>query len=190
LALHLTLTCYIIVSMAEGDPYEEADKRVGSNVRRLREAAGITQVELAQAMTERGWQWHQSTVARVESGRQSVRFAEAEDLVQILGTTLERLTRAASEGPEVAAIEESSRRLRRTFERMANAVRDHALEMDNARQTLASHRHSSYRRVEVANAELDATIQDLGVERAHDEGLYRYEEKRRKDKGQDTLDLL
>lgn len=43
-------------------------------------------------MTERGWLWHQSTVYRVETGKQPVRFDEALDLADLLGVTLDRLT--------------------------------------------------------------------------------------------------
>jgi hypothetical protein len=43
-------------------------------------------------MTERGWPWHQSTVYRVETGKQPVRFDEALDLADLLGVTLDRLT--------------------------------------------------------------------------------------------------
>lgn len=73
-------------------PREKTAEILGSNVRYLREHASISQVELARRMTERGWPWHQSTVYRVETGKQPVRFDEALDLADLLGVTLDRLT--------------------------------------------------------------------------------------------------
>jgi transcriptional regulator with XRE-family HTH domain len=167
--------------VSEGDADEDADKRFGNNLRRLREEADMTQAELAQAMTERGWPWHQSTVARVESGRQSVRFSEAEVLAKILGVALDRLTWVGPEGPEAAAVAEAGRRLRRAFERTNNAVRLHARALDDAQQMLERHRNSPYQRVRDASAELQATIRNYGFEKAVDEGFNRYDKDRARD---------
>ena len=71
---------------------ESANERLGTNVRALRERKGISQAKLAELMTERGWPWHQSTVYRVESGKQTVGFSEAVDLAEILRTSLDRFT--------------------------------------------------------------------------------------------------
>lgn len=45
----------------------------------------MSQRELAEAMTERGWKWLQQTVGMVERGERSVKLAEAIDLVKVLG---------------------------------------------------------------------------------------------------------
>ena len=81
-------------------PREKTAETLGANVKYLREHASIPQAELARRMSERGWPWHQSTVYRVESGRQAVRFDEAVDLADLLGTTLDRLTWAIGEAGE------------------------------------------------------------------------------------------
>jgi transcriptional regulator with XRE-family HTH domain len=79
----------------------EADRRLASNVRDLRERQGLSQAGLARRMSERGHPWHQSTVGRVESGIQLVRFGEASDLAAVLGTTMARLTWSSEEASTV-----------------------------------------------------------------------------------------
>ena len=81
-------------------PREKTAETLGANVRYLREHASISQTELARRMTDRGWPWHQSTVYRVETGKQPVRFDEAVDLADLLGVTLDRLTWAIGEAAE------------------------------------------------------------------------------------------
>ena len=81
-------------------PREKTAETLGANVRYLREHASISQTELARRMTDRGWSWHQSTVYRVETGKQPVRFDEAVDLSDLLGVTLDRLTWAIGEAAE------------------------------------------------------------------------------------------
>lgn len=173
--------------MSEGDTYEDADRRFGNNLRRLREEAEMTQAELAKVMTESGWPWHQSTVARIESGRQSVRFAEAAVLAKILGISLDRLTWVEPEGPEAAAVSEAGRRLRRAFRRTSDAVRMHARAVSDARRTLDRNRNSPYQRVRDAVAELESTISNYGFEKAVDQGFHRFDEDRTGDEQQPDL---
>lgn len=65
--------------------------RLGANVKYLREGIPLSQAELVRRMAERGWPWHQSTVYRIESGRQAIRLDEAIDVAAILGATLDQL---------------------------------------------------------------------------------------------------
>src|ERR1700691_671134 len=94
-----------------GSP-DNADERLGANVRSLREGKGISQAELARRMSEAGHPWHQSTVARAEAGRQSVRTTEAEALGIILGVTVDRLLWAGPEAAEAAMASAAVTRLR------------------------------------------------------------------------------
>lgn len=59
-----------------------SDKQIGQNLQQLRGAR--SQKEIAEAMTELGWKWSQTTVWSVEQGKRPLRLAEAEDLVRVL----------------------------------------------------------------------------------------------------------
>ena len=77
-------------------------ERLAWNLKVLRERAGMSQAALAEAMTGRGHPWHQSTVYRVESGRQTVKFEEVAALAEILHTSMDRFTWTS---PEASATE-------------------------------------------------------------------------------------
>lgn len=68
----------------------DADKRrIGSNIRYMRQEKGLSQQDLARAMKERGQtHWHQTTVSRVERGTQEVNLGELRALEQVLGSGL------------------------------------------------------------------------------------------------------
>ncbi len=73
-------------------------------------------------MTERGWPWHQSTVYRVETGKQPVRFDEALDLADLLGVTLDRLTWAIGEAAEEEVARHAIDGLRERMQKAAVAI--------------------------------------------------------------------
>jgi transcriptional regulator with XRE-family HTH domain len=49
-------------------PVENTEENFGAVVRSLRTAAGMTQEQLAQALTEAGWAVRQNTIAKLENG--------------------------------------------------------------------------------------------------------------------------
>lgn len=60
-----------------------------ANMKRLREAAGLSQGELAQRMNANGWdKFHQTTISRMEKGAQPVRLGEARGIADALGTMI------------------------------------------------------------------------------------------------------
>lgn len=64
-------------------------RRVGSNIRYLRQEDGLTQSGLAEAMRDAGQtHWHQTTVSRIERGAQTPTAAELLTLEKLLGTGL------------------------------------------------------------------------------------------------------
>jgi transcriptional regulator with XRE-family HTH domain len=63
-----------------------------SPLRGLRLGADMTQTSLAAAMRERGFRWHQTTVTRVEAGRQHLTIEEAAALAGLFGVGLDALT--------------------------------------------------------------------------------------------------
>jgi len=83
------------------------DDFIGGNVRRLRDGADLTQEQLAGEMQARGFDFHQATVYKIETGRRSVSAAEVVALAQILSTSVDTLT-----APEESPAERRAHRLR------------------------------------------------------------------------------
>ena len=61
------------------------DKDIGSTALGARIKTGLSQAAVAEWMTERGFAWHQTTVAKVEAGERPLRLSEA----VALGTKLD-----------------------------------------------------------------------------------------------------
>jgi transcriptional regulator with XRE-family HTH domain len=79
---------------AREDRYKDIDQNIAANLRAYREAAGVSQEELAQRMTDRGFGFGQATIWKIESGQRPVRASELIALADSLGvstpTTLTR----------------------------------------------------------------------------------------------------
>lgn len=56
-----------------------------AGLREAREAAGLSQTEVARAMKQAGYGWHQTTVGKVEMGQRSLSLEEAVALGRIVG---------------------------------------------------------------------------------------------------------
>ncbi len=67
------------------------DKQVGQQVRRLREAGGLTQEQLAARLQVRGCDLTRSALAKIEAGQRHVYAFELRQLREALGTTYEEL---------------------------------------------------------------------------------------------------
>lgn len=61
---------------------------LGRNIRERREALGLSQNDVAAAMTARGHPWHQVTVYRVERGGRTVEVHEALALAELFDTSV------------------------------------------------------------------------------------------------------
>jgi transcriptional regulator with XRE-family HTH domain len=71
--------------MTEPDgAFTSIDDRVGVNLRAYRDAAGLSQEELAQRMAERGFGFSQATVWKIESGNRPIKISEAVALADAL----------------------------------------------------------------------------------------------------------
>ena len=80
--------------MTETDDF---DGLVGQNVRNLRVARGMNQEQLAAEVAERGLQFRQQTIAKIESGQRPLRLQEAIELVSALNADVDVLLN----GPKV-----------------------------------------------------------------------------------------
>jgi len=154
-----------------------ADERLSASVRALRESLDMSQAELARQMSARGWGWHQSTVTRVEAGRQSVRFAQAVDLADILHTSLDRLTWTTAEAGETAMVNAVGARVRESYRGVADAVLRLRADLRAAERTLGTSAASKWPRVHEALEDLENTVQWHQVGAAVEEGETRYEQR-------------
>lgn len=157
---------------------ESADERLGTNLRILREQKQMSQAELARRMADEGHGWHQSTVARTEAGRQSVRITEGEALAGILGVPIARLLWASAEAKEAALIDWTHGNLRRSWDEAADAVARLEAARYSAEHTLAEHSGSEYPMVCDASRELGISVQEATLDAAAEEGARRFEKLR------------
>jgi len=71
--------------MSEADAaFPNIDHNVAANVRAFRERADLSQEELAQRMSERGFGFSQATIWKIESGQRPVKISEAVALSETL----------------------------------------------------------------------------------------------------------
>lgn len=156
---------------------ESANKRLGENLRSLRERSGIPQAELARLMSEHGWPWHTSTVYRAETGKQTVSFAEAADLAAIFSTSVHRFTMASEEAAAEEVIYAAGARLRQRYEVVAEAVCELRTEHHMACRTLERYAGSRWDSVQEARADVDARMGMYSLGAAAAEGDSRYRER-------------
>lgn len=64
------------------------DKQIGTNIRRLREAKGLSQADLAERL---GDGFHQQTVGKIETGARPLRLSEASQLSLVFGVGIASL---------------------------------------------------------------------------------------------------
>lgn len=101
-----------------------ANERFAANVRRLREAAGLSQGEVARRMAGRDWPYYQQTVARVEDGRRKPGIGEAQALASILGATVEQMTLPGEEAEAVIVLERAAESAERAWLQIALSAND------------------------------------------------------------------
>lgn len=69
------------------------DEMIGKNVRAAREAGGISGPLVAHDMENYGLKWDKTTVSRIESGKRSLKLAEAVDLARYLDCSVDDFTK-------------------------------------------------------------------------------------------------
>lgn len=153
----------------------EAAERLGENVRAIREARGLSQDDLAREMTDRGWQYYQSTVYKIEHGERKVSFGEAADLAAILGTSLDRFAWTGAEANEQAMVNDAVATLRGRWEEAAGAASALLAARARAERILAMSAGSKYQRVRDACTELAADLGGYDLDSAIGEGIARHE---------------
>ena len=97
----------------------------GAGVRRARQAAGMTQLELAARMAARGWPWYGSTVSKTESGDRPPTLTESYALASVLDVDMNALLNPRFDGAllraERAAAEAAGTRVTSLLEQLPQA---------------------------------------------------------------------
>lgn len=68
------------------------DDVFGENLKKYRERKGLTQEALNNEMVKRGFEFHPTTIYRIEKGRRRVLIGEAVTLAEVLDVPLDQLT--------------------------------------------------------------------------------------------------
>jgi transcriptional regulator with XRE-family HTH domain len=95
------------------------EARLARSVRALRTARDLTQAGLARKMTDLGFSWHPTTVARVEAGERDISLDEAVALADLLGIPLVDLLR----GERTALLEQIATVQKRLAQAAADLAR-------------------------------------------------------------------
>lgn len=154
---------------------EEQAQWFGENVRKNRERKGMNQDDVARAMAERGWKWHQSTVYKVEHGTRRTEAFEVADLAEILGVPMGHLFWPPAEVNENAMVESAIVMVRREWENAVEGVLRLERAIAWAARTLEQSGDSQYQRVRDTCAELVAELREKTQEAAYEEAAYRYQ---------------
>lgn len=97
------------------------EEAAGRELRRLREARRWSQEETARRMDAYGYDFHQTTVAKVEAAQRPLRLNEAADMCRLFGVTLADLL-AAVPGMTAGELEgQAAARAARLEDRIARA---------------------------------------------------------------------
>lgn len=151
---------------------DNANERLGMNVRILRDSMNMSQRKLAAAMDS--WGWHQQTVALVENGQRSVRFGELESLAAIFGVTLDRLGWGVAEATEAELVRAQAERARQAAAAVTGAVAGLLDELASAREMLAGPPSADTPRVRAARVAAAGVLDDASLDAAIQAGVNRH----------------
>jgi transcriptional regulator with XRE-family HTH domain len=105
------------------DSFTGIDQNIAANLRTYREAASVSQEELAQRMTDRGFGFSQATIWKIESGQRPVRASELVALADSLDVlSALSLTYEPDAARHHAQMRQASRNAREAYERLKTAA--------------------------------------------------------------------
>lgn len=102
----------------------EPERVLGTQARAYREKLGMTQAEVAKAMTARGFVMRQSTITKIENAQRPVRVNEATALAAVLHATLPDLLSDPAQRDALAAARDEERELAGQIRQAEQAVED------------------------------------------------------------------
>jgi transcriptional regulator with XRE-family HTH domain len=80
-----------------------------ASLKSLRDAKSMTQADLAEKMSMRGFKWHPATVYKIENGERQVQLAEAVEVARILDISIEEMTQESQQLRDLRSAYESIR---------------------------------------------------------------------------------
>lgn len=103
--------------MSDVPPSEpDIDRNVAANLRQFRERGGVSQDELAQRMSERGFGFTQATIWKIERGQRPVKISEAVALGESLGMiSWTHLTEEPALTRHLADLQDANRRAHEAY---------------------------------------------------------------------------
>ncbi|WP_433931028.1 helix-turn-helix transcriptional regulator [Curtobacterium flaccumfaciens] len=110
----------------DGSHGESIDQVFGANLREARTWRGLTQEGVARMMQKRGFDFHQATVYKIESGKRSVSVGESFALAEVLDAPIAELTRSRHDSlrSEMARLDLEALKITSRLRRIREAVRD------------------------------------------------------------------
>jgi transcriptional regulator with XRE-family HTH domain len=153
-----------------------ADDRLPVNLRELREGEQMSQAALAAMMTERGHPWHQSTVYRVETGKQAATFGEAVSLAEILRVPVDRFAASSPESDALDKVISTRVELGGSARYVSRFVHAILVARERAREALAATEGAQWPRVRTMREPLARDLEKHTLDAAVAEGVRRYEE--------------
>jgi len=108
---------------AREDKFTGIDQNIAANLRTYREAGNISQEELAQRMTDRGFGFSQATIWKIENGQRPVRAAELialADSLEVLSVI--SLTYEPGEARHRAQLRQATRKVHHAYKTAKEAA--------------------------------------------------------------------
>lgn len=136
--------------------YAEQEQALGAKIRELRIERGMSQSDLADAMGKRGFPMHQTTVAKLETGKRPLRLTEAMAAASTFGLPAAALLLATfrAETPSEAD-------LRTAISESQSKVHDLRRQLGRAIQQFAHDYAHETRRIIALNEQLDNQLPAL-----------------------------
>lgn len=110
----------------DGSHGEGIDQVFGANLREARTWRGLTQEGVARMMQQRGFDFHQATVYKIESGKRSVSVGESFALAEVLDAPIAELTRSRRDSlhSEMTRLDLEALKITSRLRRIREAVQD------------------------------------------------------------------
>lgn len=103
-------------------PPQDREARFRDAMKALREKQGLTQTDVARRLRERGLSFHQSTVAKVETGERPIRLDEAYAIADALGSQVGDMARGGAPAAAEWEVKDAYEETMASYERLVNAV--------------------------------------------------------------------